>query len=187
MTYHALNRTQRKIICPFHSSKAFAVRVYSVAAESERTEQNSSERRAPCAEIILARPPALASKAINTRKYVTLSPVTIRSLAMLDRQDRGRRACALPLPRSGKDRACARPTEGRAQRFVQTGMTLGVCPKGGRKGRTQRFVRTGLDTQHADDSAVLNRSPIWPHDPRSTWWDTECASVLNLKTRRSTG
>lgn len=90
-------------------------------------------------------------------------------------------------PRPGKNRACARPTEGRAQRFVQTGMTLGVCPKGGRKGRTQRFVRTGLDTQHADDSAVLNRPPIWPHDPRSTWWDTECASVLNLKTRRSTG
>lgn len=120
MTYHALNRTQRKIICPFHSSKAFAVRVYSAAAESERTEQNSSERRAPCAEIILARPPALASKAINARKYVTLSPVTIRSLAMLDRQDRGRRACALPPPfRQGPG---VRPPHGRA------GATF--CPDG---------------------------------------------------------
>lgn len=187
MKYHALNRTQRKIICPFHSSKAFAVRVYSVAAEPERTEQNSSERRAPCAEIILARPPALASKAINTRKYVTLSPVTIQSTVMLDRQDRGRRACAPPLPVPARTGRAPTPREGRTQRFVQTGMTLGACPKGGRKGRTQRFVRTGLDTQHADDSAVLNRSPIWPHDPRSTWWDTECASVLNLKTRRSTG
>lgn len=68
-------------------------------------------------------------------------------------------------PRPGKNRACAHPTGG----------------------RTQRFVRTGLDTQHADDSAVLNRSPIWPHDPRRTRWDTECTSVLNLKTRRSTG